>query len=113
MEVNAVLLKEHRINKGWTQQQVAELCGLSLRTIQRVERYGQASNETVSSLAAVFEIPRTEIMHIEDIQVDIIIEQQQPKNSARAFQRTVYYLFGMLSGVLMSYLFVILKYQTG
>lgn len=62
MEINAALIKACRTEKNWTQQHLAEACGLSLRTIQRVERYGNASNETVSALASVFEIEAKTIM---------------------------------------------------
>ena len=48
--------------RGWTQQQLAEIANFSLRTVQRVETQSVASNETVSALSAVLEIPRTELM---------------------------------------------------
>ena len=62
MEVNALKIKELRTNKGWTQQHLADACSISLRTVQRVERYGNASNETVMGLCAVFEISRSEVL---------------------------------------------------
>jgi len=61
MEVNAQKIKNLRTQKSWTQQHLADACGISLRTVQRVERYGNASNETLMSLAAVFEVQQTEI----------------------------------------------------
>ncbi len=62
MDINASVIKQHRTQKNWTQQHLADACGISLRTVQRVERYGNASNETVSALAAVFEIDQEEIV---------------------------------------------------
>ena len=62
MDINAVLVKEQRTGNNWTQQHLADVCGLSLRTIQRVERYGHASNETVNALASVFEISTSDIV---------------------------------------------------
>lgn len=62
MDVNAPLVKEHRTKNNWTQQHLADICSVSLRTIQRVERYGNASNETVAALASVFEIPASDIV---------------------------------------------------
>ena len=44
------------IEKGWSQQQLADLSGLSARTIQRIEQGQSASTESLKSLAAVFEI---------------------------------------------------------
>ena len=45
-----------RLQKGWSQQQLADLSGLSARTIQRIEQGQSASVESLKSLAAVFEI---------------------------------------------------------
>lgn len=62
MDVNAKKIKTLRTQKGWTQQHLADACAISLRTVQRVERYGNASQETVLSLAAVFEISQLDIV---------------------------------------------------
>lgn len=45
-----------RLQRGWPQQQLAELSGLSVRTIQRIENGSAASTESLKSLASVFEI---------------------------------------------------------
>ena len=62
MEINATLIKKSRLNRGWTQQQLAEIASVSLRTIQRIERTGSASNESVSSLCASFELKREDLL---------------------------------------------------
>jgi transcriptional regulator with XRE-family HTH domain len=62
MNVRGELIKQLRIERGWTQQQLAEITDLSLRTIQRVENQSVASNESVSSLAAVMELSREQIL---------------------------------------------------
>lgn len=51
-----MLVRKLRIEKGWSQETLAEISGLSVRTIQRIERGGNASLETLSALAAVFEV---------------------------------------------------------
>jgi transcriptional regulator with XRE-family HTH domain len=51
-----VIVKKLRQKNNWSQEQLAILCGVSLRTIQRVEAGNQASLETLKSLASVFEI---------------------------------------------------------
>ena len=51
-----MLIQKLRLQRGWSQEQLAELCGLSTRTIQRIERGQQASVESLKALAAVFEI---------------------------------------------------------
>jgi transcriptional regulator with XRE-family HTH domain len=51
-----MLVQKLRLQRGWSQEQLADLSGLSVRTIQRIERGLPASNETLKSLASVFEI---------------------------------------------------------
>ncbi|PYE30522.1 uncharacterized membrane protein YhaH (DUF805 family) [Idiomarina fontislapidosi] len=56
MIINSEKVKQLRENKGWSQEQLSALSGLNLRTIQRVEKRGSASPETIKALASVFEI---------------------------------------------------------
>ena len=51
-----MLIQKLRLKRGWSQQQLAEASGLSVRTIQRLETGHTASVESLKSLAAVFEI---------------------------------------------------------
>lgn len=62
MEVQGDMIRQLRAERGWTQQQLAEIADLSLRTVQRVENQGVASNESVSALAAVLVLPREQIL---------------------------------------------------
>ena len=41
---------------GWSQEQLAEMSGLSVRTVQRAERGKSSSLKTLKALAAVFEV---------------------------------------------------------
>lgn len=51
-------IKSMRLDKGWTQQDLAEFCDVSVRTVQRVEKDGIASLETTLALASVFEVDK-------------------------------------------------------
>src|SRR5215831_5397399 len=51
-----MLIQKLRLKRGWSQQQLAEASGLSVRTIQRLETGHPASTESLKSLAAVFEV---------------------------------------------------------
>lgn len=51
-----MLVQKLRLQRGWSQEQLAELSGLSVRTIQRIEGGQTGSAESLKSLAAVFEI---------------------------------------------------------
>jgi len=62
-----MILRKLRLDKGWSQEQLAEISGVSTRTIQRIERGKTASLESLKCLAAVFE---TEIADLrEDTQM--------------------------------------------
>ena len=62
MNVDNQQIVQLRVDNGWTQQHLADACGVSLRTIQRVEKEGIASVETVAALCSVFEIERQHIV---------------------------------------------------
>ena len=49
-------IKKLRLERHWSQEQLAEMSGLSTRTIQRIESGQNADFETLKSLASVFEI---------------------------------------------------------
>ncbi len=44
-----------RLERGWSQEQLADCTGISVRTIQRLENGGTAGLESAKALAAVFE----------------------------------------------------------
>lgn len=52
-----MIIRKLRLQRGWSQEQLAEFSGLSIRTIQRIERGQRAGLDTLKSLAAVFEVP--------------------------------------------------------
>ena len=62
MQINRERIKQARLERGWTQQQLAEIADLSLRTVQRVENQASASNETLSALCAVLELNREQLL---------------------------------------------------
>ncbi len=51
-----MIVRKLRLKKGWSQEQLAQISGLNVRTIQRIERGHSASLESKKSLAAVFEV---------------------------------------------------------
>jgi DNA-binding XRE family transcriptional regulator len=66
MSVNSKLIsvekvKQFRQDNGWSQYLLAKASGLSLRTIQRIEKDGKASAETQLALAATFNISPKEL----------------------------------------------------
>ncbi|WP_077999852.1 helix-turn-helix domain-containing protein [Edwardsiella tarda] len=53
--------RARRLARAWSQEQLAEMSGLSTRTVQRIENGEQPSLETLSALAAVFEVSVAEL----------------------------------------------------
>ena len=66
MQLQRKIIKQLRDNRAWTQQHLADACGISLRTIQRVEKYGNASHDTALGLASVLEVELEELKVIPD-----------------------------------------------
>jgi len=62
MEINAETVRGERLQRGWTQQHLADAAGCSLRTVQRIEKHGVASHESVNALCAVFEMERDRLL---------------------------------------------------
>ncbi len=54
-------IQKLRLRRGWSQEQLATVSGLSVRTIQRIERGQSASLESLKALAAVFEVDLSEL----------------------------------------------------
>lgn len=56
MKVDSNRIRSERENRGWSQEHLGNAAGLSLRTVQRIEKTGTASFESVTALAAVFSV---------------------------------------------------------
>lgn len=61
MNISGENVKRLRLERGWTQEQLAALSGRNVRTIQRVEKSGICDLETRSALAAVFQIEAVQL----------------------------------------------------
>lgn len=49
-------LRALRTDRGWSQDQLATTCGVSLRTIQRIEKDGKCSADTHNALASALDV---------------------------------------------------------
>lgn len=54
--IKRISVKSLRLTRHWSQEQLAQLSNLNVRTIQRIEKGEGAGLETLKSLASVFEI---------------------------------------------------------
>ncbi len=57
----SLVIQKLRLQRGWSQQQLADFSGLSVRTVQRIESGQRATAESLKSLAAVFEVEFQEL----------------------------------------------------
>ena len=83
-----MIVRKLRLQRGWSQEQLAEMSGLSVRTIQRIERGRTPGLESLASLAAVFDVPVTELRQ-ED---DIMTEAKTPSRISGEEERAIEYV---------------------
>lgn len=82
-----MLVQKLRLQRGWSQQQLADLSGLSVRTVQRIERGQGASTESLKSLASVFEIDFSELQTEPDVNQPSLNHQHASPDELLAFQQ--------------------------
>jgi len=61
-------IKRWRQERQWSQEHMAHLAGIGLRTLQRVENGGTASSETLRALAAAYDVDVMALVVDEDAQ---------------------------------------------
>ena len=54
MQINSQLIRSERERRAWSQSHLADVSGLGLRTVQRIEANGSASYESALAIAAAF-----------------------------------------------------------
>nr|WP_202944249.1 helix-turn-helix domain-containing protein [Cellvibrio japonicus] len=92
------MVRKLRLQRGWSQEQLAELTGLSIRTIQRIERGSKPGLETIKSLASVFEVdPATfesgaDDMSEQPLKVDEVEAMQYVKGIKEFYSHVLMYV---------------------
>ncbi|MFK7977082.1 MAG: 2TM domain-containing protein [Halioglobus sp.] len=102
-----------RLQRSWSQEQLAEMSGLSVRTVQRIERNGNASTESLKALAAVFECDFNELTQMEALtmssQTELTLEEQHAIEYVRDLKS--FYSHALSYALTIPHLFFI-NYQT-
>tara|TARA_R110002020_G_scaffold40554_12_gene119849 strand:+ start:4248 stop:4700 length:453 start_codon:yes stop_codon:yes gene_type:complete len=70
-KADAAKIKRWREERYWSQEHLAELAGIGLRTVQRIENGEKASQESVMALAAAFNLDAMALS------VDVELEAKQ------------------------------------
>lgn len=79
-----MIVQENRLKRGWSQQQLADISGLNVRTIQRIEKGQPASLESYKALGAAFDMDCSEL---QETAVSEIVEDSEKTEIALAFSR--------------------------
>ncbi len=105
-------IRNFRMVRGWSQEQLAEFSGLSVRTIQRVERGQPCGMESLKSLAAVFEVDINELKKDSDMTGQIpdsssspSVEEQEARKQVKELKEFYMHLFTYV--VTLSFLLIV------
>lgn len=79
VKVDSDKIRLWRKERYWSQEQIAEKAGISLRTIQRIENGGVASHDTAVFLANVFEVDVNDFIINKNGQIEKADEKQKAK----------------------------------
>jgi len=94
------IVRKLRLQHGWTQDQLAEFAGISVRSVQRIERGADASLETLKALAAVFEVDLTTLQ-------DGAAPMQTPSTIAPDEQEAIEYVKGIREFYMHLFMFAV------
>ena len=70
-----MIVQEMRLKNGWSQQQLADISGLNVRTVQRIEQGQSASLESFKALGAAFNVDFSQLQ--EDTVRNIVSTPEQ------------------------------------
>lgn len=118
-----MLVKSLRQKNNWSQEQLAQLSGLNIRTIQRVEKGEGVGVETLKSLASVFGVDVTELKNesrnqnrYHDIQPDekSLIDKEKREKSAKSEVQSKKELYMLAALMVGAFIFIFLpNYNQG
>ncbi|MBA6251640.1 helix-turn-helix domain-containing protein [Colwellia sp. MB3u-55] len=114
-------VKSLRLEKCWSQEQLAQLSDLNVRTIQRVEKGESIGIETLKSLAAVFEISTDELICAIDNEKNLqtkgdanMIKDHSQHNKAKEKVKSIKYFYTFSALLIAIFLlFMLPNYNDG
>lgn len=118
-----MFMKSLRLERHWSQEQLAKLSGLNVRTIQRAEKGESVGLESLKSLAAVFEMSLDELKlaleneHKEQLTANEDLTSANPAELREQAQKQVvsirhFYIFATFLYVIF-FLFILPNYNGG
>jgi transcriptional regulator with XRE-family HTH domain len=114
-------VKSLRLKKCWSQEQLAQLSDLNVRTIQRVEKGESVGIETLKSLSAVFEISTDELINAIDNEKNLqpeedanMIKDNSQQNRAKERVKAIKYFYAFSAFLITAFLlFMLPNYNDG
>jgi transcriptional regulator with XRE-family HTH domain len=91
-------IKDRRLEKGWSQEELASFSGLSTRTIQRIETGHNASLESLKCLAAVFETSISTLMQEQTMTDKKVSQEAEVKNLLDIEREAIGFAQAILNG---------------
>ncbi len=79
-----MIVQQMRVARGWSQQQLADISGLNVRTIQRIERGQSASLDSFKALGAAFNV---DFAQLQEDSVREIVSSPEQTEVALAFSQ--------------------------
>jgi transcriptional regulator with XRE-family HTH domain len=114
-------VKSLRFEKRWSQEELAQLSDLNVRTIQRVEKGESVGTETLKSLASVFEISIDELINSIDNEKKLqteddvnMIKDNSQQNEAKEKVKSIKYFYAFSAFLIAVFLlFMLPNYNDG
>ncbi|WP_419240598.1 2TM domain-containing protein [Photobacterium leiognathi] len=107
-----MIIRKLRLQRGWSQEQLSQLSGLSIRTIQRIEQGQKAGLESLKSLAAVFEIQVSDLQMEPPMNKEITITEDE-KQALEYVKGIKSFYSNLTSYVLVIGMLFVINYFTG
>lgn len=105
-----MLVQKLRLQRGWSQEDLAELSTLSVRTIQRIERGHTASVESLKALASVFEVdflslkePQMDTSSAVGVATDEVLALRHVRRIKRFYNHAIQFAAGIGAMAVVNY----------
>ena len=99
-QTDADKIKRWREERHWSQEHLADLAGIGLRTLQRIERGDKASGDSLKALAAAFNVDVMALTVDAKTEAQAMLREKNAKVTAAMrlgfFIHLASYLFGMV-----------------
>ena len=94
-------IKRWREERHWSQEHLADLAGVGIRTVQRIENGEQASRDTIMAIAAAFNVEAIALCIDPETEADEIVQQRYTEVASGLRLSFLIHLVGYLMGMVV------------